>query len=120
VTGERAEQVALGLSIVLIASGAWWYGNRATFGDPPSEIHFESCVYRASGSFTTLPQAELVEHSPIAFRTTHFGKLGKTWAGRPFFGLEIGPGCPNNSPLDIYLQGAAAGQVELYRRDGGP
>ena len=120
VIGRRAEQIALAAVVVVGVAGAWWYRNEASFGDPPREIHFESCTYRSTGTLTTLQQAELAEHSPIAYRTAHFGQLGTTWAGRAFFGLEIGPGCPTSAPLDVYLRRPASGQVELYMRGGGP
>jgi hypothetical protein len=120
VTGRRAELVGLALVVVVVLAGTWWYRNEATFGDPPREIHFEGCTYRPTGSLTTMHQAEIAEHTPIVYRTTHFGQLGSTWARRAFYGLEIGPGCPTNAPLDIYLQGPASGQLELYMRSGGP
>jgi hypothetical protein len=116
VTGRGAEVVGLALVAVLVLAGAWWYRNESTFGDPPREIHYEGCTYRPTGSPTTMHQAELTEHTPIVYRTTHFGQLGSTWAGRAFYGLEIKQGCP----LGIYLQRPTSWQLELYMRGGGP
>lgn len=116
--------LGVGGAIAIVATlmcAAWWHSNGATFGDPPTEIRYHGCNYRNHQKRMSLDQAVTFEHQAPYYARTPVAEVGRTPAGRPFYGLTIGEGdttC-SRSPLDIYLQ-LPVGMVQQYMRGGGP
>jgi hypothetical protein len=109
------------LGLAGVGCAAWWHENGSTLGDLPSQVHYHGCNYRYPGPTMTVAQAEAFEHQAIYYASTPFRELGRTPAGRPYYGLDIGSGDTNcsRSPLEIYVT-VSNGNVQRYVRGGGP
>lgn len=118
----RALQVGAAVAVVAVVSAAaWLHSNGGTFGDPPAEVHYHGCNYSFREDALSLEEAVQIEHRAGHYASTPVTELGRTPAGRPFYGLAIGDGdaACSRSPLEIYVR-LGSGTVEQYRRGGGP